>query len=83
MSEFSDPIRDIMIKFCSIYVSVILLSEFSDPVRDIVIKFCSIYVSVILLCASSDPVRDIMIKAGDLGFNNGEYIFFHIDLFSR
>ncbi|KAI8785697.1 atrial natriuretic peptide receptor 3 isoform X2, partial [Biomphalaria glabrata] len=36
----------------------------------------------IVLCASPDSVRDIMIKAHDLNFDNGEYVFFNIDLFS-
>uniref|UniRef100_A0A2C9L0Y7 Receptor ligand binding region domain-containing protein n=1 Tax=Biomphalaria glabrata TaxID=6526 RepID=A0A2C9L0Y7_BIOGL len=38
---------------------------------------------IIVLCASPDSVRDIMIKAHDLNFDNGEYVFFNIDLFSR
>ncbi|XP_071081532.1 atrial natriuretic peptide receptor 1-like [Haliotis cracherodii] len=39
-------------------------------------------VSVIVLCASPDSVREIMIKAHELNFDNGEYVFFNIDLFS-
>ena len=39
--------------------------------------------SVVVLCASADSVREIMIKAHDLNFDNGEYVFFNIDLFSR
>ncbi|XP_046368236.2 atrial natriuretic peptide receptor 1-like isoform X3 [Haliotis rufescens] len=38
--------------------------------------------SVIVLCASPDSVREIMIKAHELNFDNGEYVFFNIDLFS-
>ncbi|XP_048750955.2 atrial natriuretic peptide receptor 1-like isoform X4 [Ostrea edulis] len=38
--------------------------------------------SVVVLCASADSVRDIMIKANELNFDNGEYVFLNIDLFS-
>ncbi|KAL4216489.1 Nitrogen permease regulator 2 [Mactra antiquata] len=38
--------------------------------------------SVVVLCASADSVREIMIKAHELNFDNGEYVFFNIDLFS-
>ncbi|XP_046575738.1 atrial natriuretic peptide receptor 1-like [Haliotis rubra] len=37
---------------------------------------------IVVLCASPDSVRDIMIHAHDLNFDNGEYVFFNIDLFS-
>ncbi|KAL3886487.1 hypothetical protein ACJMK2_026472, partial [Sinanodonta woodiana] len=37
---------------------------------------------VVVLCASADSVREIMIKAHELNFDNGEYVFFNIDLFS-
>ena len=40
-------------------------------------------IAVVVLCASPDSVREIMIKAADLHFDNGEYVFFNIDLFSR
>ncbi|ESO90424.1 hypothetical protein LOTGIDRAFT_191857, partial [Lottia gigantea] len=39
-------------------------------------------IRVIVLCASPDAVRNIMIKAHELNFDNGEYVFFNIDLFS-
>ena len=45
-------------------------------------KYCFIF-SVVVLCASADSVREIMIKAHELNFDNGEYVFFNIDLFSR
>ena len=35
------------------------------------------------MCASADVVRKIMIKAANLHFDNGEYVFINIDLFSR
>ncbi|XP_050396920.1 atrial natriuretic peptide receptor 1 isoform X2 [Patella vulgata] len=38
--------------------------------------------SVVVLCASPNSVREIMIKAHELNFDNGEYVFFNIDLFS-
>ncbi|XP_053387550.1 atrial natriuretic peptide receptor 1-like isoform X3 [Mercenaria mercenaria] len=38
--------------------------------------------TVVVLCASADSVREIMIKAHELNFDNGEYVFFNIDLFS-
>ena len=41
------------------------------------------FLTVVVLCASPDSVRKIMIKAADLHFDNGEYVFFNIDLFSR
>ncbi|KAK7497822.1 hypothetical protein BaRGS_00010956 [Batillaria attramentaria] len=37
---------------------------------------------IIVLCASPDSVREIMIQAHDLNFDNGEYVFFNIDLFN-
>ncbi|XP_061185413.1 atrial natriuretic peptide receptor 1-like isoform X7 [Saccostrea echinata] len=37
---------------------------------------------VVVLCASADSVREIMIKANELNFDNGEYVFLNIDLFS-
>ncbi|XP_048750952.1 atrial natriuretic peptide receptor 1-like isoform X6 [Ostrea edulis] len=37
---------------------------------------------IVVLCASADSVRDIMIKANELNFDNGEYVFLNIDLFS-
>jgi len=40
-------------------------------------------VSVIILCASPNSVREIMLTARELKFDNGEYVFFNIDLFSR
>ncbi|XP_076080943.1 atrial natriuretic peptide receptor 1-like isoform X2 [Mytilus galloprovincialis] len=38
--------------------------------------------AVVVLCASADSVRDILIKAHELNFDNGEYVFLNIDLFS-
>ncbi|XP_071083341.1 atrial natriuretic peptide receptor 1-like isoform X2 [Haliotis cracherodii] len=38
--------------------------------------------AVVVLCASPQAVREIMIKAHELNFDNGEYVFFNIDLFS-
>jgi len=40
-------------------------------------------VVVVVLCASPDTVREIMIAADELNFDNGEYVFFNIDLFAR
>ncbi|XP_069101886.1 atrial natriuretic peptide receptor 1-like isoform X4 [Argopecten irradians] len=37
---------------------------------------------VVVLCASANSVREIMIKAHELNFDNGEYVFLNIDLFS-
>ncbi|XP_021375586.1 atrial natriuretic peptide receptor 1-like isoform X2 [Mizuhopecten yessoensis] len=42
----------------------------------------STYTRIVVLCASADSVRDIMIKAHELNFDNGEYVFLNIDLFS-
>uniref|UniRef100_A0A1I8HYF3 Guanylate cyclase n=1 Tax=Macrostomum lignano TaxID=282301 RepID=A0A1I8HYF3_9PLAT len=39
-------------------------------------------IRLVVLCADPDTVREIMIKAQELGFINGEYVFFNIDLFS-
>ncbi|XP_041356301.1 atrial natriuretic peptide receptor 1-like [Gigantopelta aegis] len=36
----------------------------------------------VVLCANPDTVREIMIRAHELNFDNGEYVFFNIDLFS-
>ncbi|XP_069101884.1 atrial natriuretic peptide receptor 1-like isoform X2 [Argopecten irradians] len=38
--------------------------------------------SIVVLCASANSVREIMIKAHELNFDNGEYVFLNIDLFS-
>ncbi|XP_005102141.2 atrial natriuretic peptide receptor 3, partial [Aplysia californica] len=38
--------------------------------------------AIVVLCASPHSVRDIMIKAHELNFDNGEYVFFNIDLFT-
>jgi len=38
---------------------------------------------VVVLCASPDTVREVMITAHALNFDNGEYVFFSIDLFAR
>ncbi|XP_052084283.1 atrial natriuretic peptide receptor 1-like isoform X3 [Mytilus californianus] len=38
--------------------------------------------AIVVLCASADSVRDILIKAHELNFDNGEYVFLNIDLFS-
>ncbi|PVD36191.1 hypothetical protein C0Q70_03166, partial [Pomacea canaliculata] len=38
-------------------------------------------IAVIILCASPNTVREIMIQAHELNFDNGEYVFFSIDLF--
>jgi len=51
--------------------------------------FYSVYVCVLMLivvvvlCASPDTVREIMIAADAMNFDNGEYVFFNIDLFAR
>ena len=39
--------------------------------------------AVIVLCANADSVREIMITAAENNFDNGDYVFFNIDLFSR
>ncbi|ESN90567.1 hypothetical protein HELRODRAFT_96557 [Helobdella robusta] len=35
------------------------------------------------MCASNKVIRNIMLVADEMGFNNGEYIFINIDLFSN
>ncbi|XP_053387554.1 atrial natriuretic peptide receptor 1-like isoform X6 [Mercenaria mercenaria] len=50
--------------------------------EDILESEVGIAYSVVVLCASADSVREIMIKAHELNFDNGEYVFFNIDLFS-
>ncbi len=36
------------------------------------------------MCASADAVRQIMLSAYDLGMvDNGEYVFFNVELFTR
>jgi hypothetical protein len=35
------------------------------------------------MCASADSIREIMIRAAQNNFDNGDYVFFNIDLFSR
>ena len=41
------------------------------------------FVLVIILCANADSIREIMITAANHSFDNGDYVFFNIDLFSR
>ncbi|XP_041355479.1 atrial natriuretic peptide receptor 1-like [Gigantopelta aegis] len=53
---------------------------FLGPVCDIAAAWIAIQFMV--LCASPDTVREIMIKAHELNFDNGEYVFLNIDLFS-
>ncbi|XP_048251029.1 atrial natriuretic peptide receptor 1-like isoform X2 [Haliotis rufescens] len=56
-----------------------------DSIKDILNKMAvevGNEFSIVVLCASPDSVRDIMIHAHDLNFDNGEYVFFNIDLFS-
>ncbi|XP_052786458.1 atrial natriuretic peptide receptor 1-like isoform X3 [Mya arenaria] len=47
-----------------------------------ILKEASLHARIVVLCASADSVREIMIKAHELNFDNGEYVFFSIDLFS-
>ncbi|KAL5020578.1 hypothetical protein ScPMuIL_003470 [Solemya velum] len=57
--------------------------ERSDDVDfDELLKSASENTRIVVLCASANSVREIMIKAHDLNFDNGEYVFFNIDLFS-
>ncbi|VDL94645.1 unnamed protein product [Schistocephalus solidus] len=42
----------------------------------------SLYGRIVILCADPDAVRQLMLIAYDLGFVNGEYVFFNIDLLS-
>ncbi|XP_052786457.1 atrial natriuretic peptide receptor 1-like isoform X2 [Mya arenaria] len=51
-------------------------------VTDILVNEIGTNYGVVVLCASADSVREIMIKAHELNFDNGEYVFFSIDLFS-
>jgi len=46
------------------------------------ISVCVCVCTVVVLCASGDTVRKIMLKAAELHFDNGEYVFVNIDLFS-
>jgi len=39
--------------------------------------------TVIIMCANADSIREIMITAAQNNFDNGDYVFFNIDLFSR
>ncbi|PAA64474.1 hypothetical protein BOX15_Mlig000254g5 [Macrostomum lignano] len=50
--------------------------------RKILLERVGNKLAVVVLCADPDTVREIMIKAQELGFINGEYVFFNIDLFS-
>ncbi|XP_053387553.1 atrial natriuretic peptide receptor 1-like isoform X5 [Mercenaria mercenaria] len=47
-----------------------------------ILRLASLNSRIVVLCASADSVREIMIKAHELNFDNGEYVFFNIDLFS-
>ncbi|ESP02584.1 hypothetical protein LOTGIDRAFT_237906 [Lottia gigantea] len=46
------------------------------------LQAASMHTRVVVLCAAPESVREIMIKAHELNFDNGEYVFFNIDLFS-
>ncbi|XP_041349917.1 atrial natriuretic peptide receptor 1-like isoform X1 [Gigantopelta aegis] len=56
----------------------------TDPRTDYgdILETASKKVRIIILCASPNSIREIMIKAHELNFDNGEYVFFNIDLFS-
>jgi len=43
---------------------------------------CLFVCVVVVLCATADTVRKIMLEAAKLHFDNGEYVFINIDLFS-
>ncbi|XP_052264971.1 atrial natriuretic peptide receptor 1-like isoform X4 [Dreissena polymorpha] len=47
-----------------------------------ILREASLNSRIVVLCASADSVREIMIKAHEMKFDNGEYVFFSIDLFS-
>jgi len=57
--------------------------ESYPDVLDHILKDASAHARVILMCSSPDSVREIMIKAAEHNFDNGEYVFFNIDLFSN
>uniref|UniRef100_A0A8W8P0H7 Receptor ligand binding region domain-containing protein n=1 Tax=Magallana gigas TaxID=29159 RepID=A0A8W8P0H7_MAGGI len=57
------------------------LGDLGD-LENIIISEIGIGYGVVVLCASADSVREIMIKAHELNFDNGEYVFLNIDLFS-
>uniref|UniRef100_A0A5K3FFW0 guanylate cyclase n=1 Tax=Mesocestoides corti TaxID=53468 RepID=A0A5K3FFW0_MESCO len=46
------------------------------------LKQLSLYGRVVILCADPEAVRKLMLIAYDLGFVNGDYVFFNIDLLS-
>lgn len=60
----------------------IKLNNTDEMYRKILLERIGNKLSVVVLCADPDTVREIMIKAQELGFINGEYVFFNIDLFS-
>ncbi|PVD36154.1 hypothetical protein C0Q70_03127 [Pomacea canaliculata] len=86
----------IMEKFCFLAASTIIFSckmkktenDFhlyipdSQDIGKMLTEKVGLKYSVVVLCASPDSVREIMIKAHELNFDNGEYVFFNIDLFS-
>ncbi|KAG0414677.1 hypothetical protein HPB47_008169 [Ixodes persulcatus] len=37
---------------------------------------------VVVICASPDTVREIMLTAADLGMDNGDFVFFSVELFT-
>ncbi|XP_055873396.1 atrial natriuretic peptide receptor 1-like isoform X5 [Biomphalaria glabrata] len=51
-------------------------------IKKLLIDKVGLNYAVVVLCASPNTVREIMIKAHELNFDNGEYVFFNIDLFS-
>ncbi|XP_052084287.1 atrial natriuretic peptide receptor 1-like isoform X6 [Mytilus californianus] len=59
-----------------------ILREPKDRMTRHVLDKINIKFAVVVLCASADSVRDILIKAHELNFDNGEYVFLNIDLFS-
>ena len=55
--------------------------RFQHPKRVDSVTLCSC--TVVVLCANANSIREIMISAAQNNFDNGDYVFINIDLFSR
>ncbi|XP_061185409.1 atrial natriuretic peptide receptor 1-like isoform X3 [Saccostrea echinata] len=64
------------------YADITSYTNTFQSLDDLLTKRIGGLYSVVVLCASADSVREIMIKANELNFDNGEYVFLNIDLFS-
>lgn len=55
-----------------------------DPNQDfeVLLQQVAQHARIVVICASPDTVREIMLTAADLGMDNGDFVFFSVELFT-